>query len=194
MTKKAKTSPRQRAKPATELPPQTIQDGDEGETEVLSPAERHKRRKALAHVRRPPVTDENKAAFLARIRAGDFPQDVCDDVAWPSRTQFTEAMRTDQAFADNYAEAVAQLADSVLEEAADWVRATSATGNIDKQRTAEIYAKSMAHLAEKLSPRTHGVLVKHAGADGGALHVSVTNFASAVAEPIPLQAINAPQE
>jgi hypothetical protein len=38
------------------------------------------------------------------------------------------------------------------------------------------------------------VLVKHAGADGGALHVSVTNFASAVAEPIPLQAINAPQE
>lgn len=197
MTKKTTKSvrlPRQRAKPATVIAPQSIIDSDESEHDILSPAERHKRRKAVAHIKRPPVTDENKAAFLARIRGGDFPQDICDDTTWPSRTQYTEAMRSDPTFADQYAEAIAQLSDTILEESAAFARETTASGNIDKQRAADIYAKSMIALAEKLAPRTHGVLVKHAGADGGALHVSVTNFASAVPAPIPLRAIDAPQE
>lgn len=144
--------------------------------EMLTPAARHNARMAKIMDKRPAVDAANTARLLNMMRHGAIPTDICDDATMPRFGAFRAAMASDDTFADDYASAYAVMCDMVLEDAALFARDSSDAGNIDCTRIAETYAKSMTHILEKLAPRTHGVLVKHAGADAGPLTVAVINY------------------
>lgn len=175
---KRKTSParERKIKPLTEVVPHVVRwDG------IDTPNARHQKRK-LDISKRPPMSDSIKQRWIDAIRAGSFPTELCDSAKYPTRRAFMREIERDKAFGDLYREAVSDMADLLLEDAALFARDASGTGSIDQQRTADVYIRSISHILEKLAPKTHGVLVKHAGSDGGQLSVTITNFAGGTNE------------
>ncbi len=146
--------------------------------EIVSPADRQRARLANALSKRPPITADNKARLLQLMKAGEIPTDVCDDRAMPAFSAFMAECKIDHDFAAEYEDALSALADMSLMDAARFSRDSASTGNIDTMRVSDMYSKTMTSIFEKLSPRTHGVLVKHAGADAGPLQVAVINYAA----------------
>ncbi len=142
-----------------------------------TPADRHRTRIAGAFAKRPAVDAANKHRLLQLMRHGDLPSDICDDKSMPTLAAFMAAYKTDDDFASDYDDAMAACADLVLQDAATFSRDCAATGNIDTARVADIYTRSVVTIIEKLSPRTHGALIKHAGSDAGPLQVAVINYA-----------------
>lgn len=144
---------------------------------VMSPAQRHNRRLAERARKPKEATPANARELLERMRAGEMPVEICDAPHMPHYSAFVRLLRTDEQFAIDYSEAYEALANAVLEDGAAFARDTTELANIDAQRIADVYLKSAISALEKLSPKTHGVLVKHAGADGGALTVQVLDYA-----------------
>lgn len=146
----------------------------EGETKLRTPADILRARRAKGRI---DVTPGVKTEIIARLRAGEFLADMECDAHIPSATRIIEARKTDPEFDAAYQDALAHGLDTTLADAGQFARDAAETGNIDDIRTAEIFTRTIALAAEKLAPKTHGTLVKHAGADGGALNVIVTNYA-----------------
>lgn len=146
-------------------------------SDIATPASRHRNRVAKVLSKRPTVTDANKARFIALMNVGEIPTDICDDATMPTMAAFITAIKTDEAFAEAYDQAYSVMADMALQDAWHFARDAASTGNIDAQRIADSYAKTLANILEKLSPKSYGVLVKHAGADGGNINVSVVSYA-----------------
>lgn len=169
--KSARTRKRREVKPVEPLPTPLVP------VDIRSPVDRHNARMRAHNKRRPTVDAANKQRFISMIRAGELPADVCDDETMPHLSAFLRAMRGDEAFSDEYAEAVAILADMALQDAQAFARDCAGTGSIDQMRIADVYMKSIVASIEKLTPRTHGALVKHAGADTGPVQVAVINYA-----------------
>ena len=145
--------------------------------DIGTPASRHRARMAKFGLMRPAVTTEHQAMFIALMRAGEIPTDICDDISRPPMSAYIAAMKHDEAFAQEYSEAFPVMADMALQDAWRFARDAAGTGNVDAARMADSYAKTLAYMLEKLSPRAYGVLVKHGDADGGNIAVSVINYA-----------------
>lgn len=169
--KPAKTRKRRELQPVEPLPTPLVP------VDVRSPVERHNQRMRVRYSKRPPVDAVNKQAFIEAIRVGELPADVCDNMAMPPLSAFLRAMQTDDAFADDYAEAVAIMADMAIQDAQAFARDCAGTGSTDQMRVADIYVKSVISAIEKLTPKTHGALIKHAGSDAGPMQVAVINYA-----------------
>lgn len=152
--------------------------------EMPTPASRHRARIAAMRTPRPGVTSENKARFIELMLSGELPVDICDDDSMPRFAAYRAEMAADEAFGEAYAAAFAVMADMALEDAQRFARDATEAGNVDAARAADIYVKSLSSVLEKLSPAKYGVLVKHAGADGGALSVSVISYADVPPKPL----------
>ena len=144
---------------------------------VKGPAAMQRERMATFKARRPKVDDTFKARFLALMRAGEWPTDICDDTSMPPYSAFRQAMAEDETFAADFEEAFRVMADQSLCDASKFARESAETGNVDLMRIADIYAKSLNSALEKLAPRDYGALIKHAGAEGGPLQVQVISYA-----------------
>lgn len=133
----------------------------------------------LSAKRKTPVTltPDMQDEIVRRLSDGEYMSDILSDEHLPSRSTIMNARRADPVFDEAIRRAMAECMDANLDMAAQFVKGASEANDVDQQRVAEIYAKSVASVAEKLAPITHGALLKMAGADGGALTVAVVNYA-----------------
>ena len=129
------------------------------------------------------VTPDLKAQIIERLHAGQFITDICSDPLMPSLSGVFKARKADADFDALYREGVAACLDAAMTDGAAFAVEQSQLGDDKAQRVADIYSTTMARIAEKLSPSTHGVLLKVAGADGGALTVAVVQYADTRAKP-----------
>lgn len=182
-----KTRKRTRAKPVevAALVPMTEKLPDDPLGEIATPASRHRDRVSAYGKTRPRMTEAHKVAFIELMRLGEIPNDICDDIKRPPLSAFIAEVKTDDAFAEAYGDAYSVMADLALQDALTFSRDAASTGNIDAQRIADSYAKTLSGILEKLSPKAYGVLVKHAGADGGNINVSVVSYADKPASGTP---------
>lgn len=128
------------------------------------------------------VTDEIAAEILERLRDGEMLTDIERSQHIPRASVIAKHRRDNPEFDAAFASALADCADANLHDAATFARVASASGDVDDARTAEIYARSILAINQQLSPKTHGALIKHAGADGGVLTVMVTNYAKSTGD------------
>lgn len=171
MTKKLQN--KAAAKPSKGKKPEA--SGDIELPRILTPYERHKARLARG-IKDVPMTDAAFAEITERMMRGEFPTDICDDPKLPSYGTLRKALRHNDDYLEEYEQAYAAMADMIIEEAKEFAREASLSGNIDDARRAEVYLKTIVNAVEKTAPRSHGALVKHAGADGGAITVSVVDY------------------
>jgi hypothetical protein len=127
------------------------------------------------------VTDAVKARVIELLLSGAFLADIERMPDMPTTSAIAKARTTDAVFDASMAQALAVLADTAIQESATFAR-HAASHSLESARVAEIYARSIAALAEKISPKTHGALLKVAGSDGGALTVAVVDY-SKVSKP-----------
>jgi len=64
----------------------------------------------------------------------------------------------------------------MIDEAQHQLREALETNDPDTMRVAADYHKGTLNYAEKIAPKQFGVMVKHAGADGGQLAIAVVNY------------------
>lgn len=145
---------------------------------LMSPA-------AMHHIRRMDVRKRPKAfnaalfaEFCERMTNGEYPVEIID------RSDYMPSYKTLRRYLAENAEAQAAydsagvaFADLLIGDAGQFAREAASTGDIDDMRTADSYVKTVNATVGKLFPRTHGDLLKLAGADGGAISVAVINYA-----------------
>lgn len=142
---------------------------------VRTPHDALQARRHKTHI---PMTAEHKAQIIARLQAGEFITDICADDAIPGLAELARQRKADPEFDQAYRDALATCLDVAMADSAAFAQALAQTGDDKAQRIAEIYSNTMARVAEKLSPQTHGPLLKMAGADGGAITVALVQYAS----------------
>lgn len=145
---------------------------------VPTPAARHRGR-LEARDRKPSPTVELCAELIHRMQHGEIPSEICDDAHMPAIGRMRRFVAELPERARAYDAAMAACCDCIVEEARQFLRDSTETGNVDQMRIADIYCKSALSLVASMSPRTHGTLVKLAGADAGPIAVSVINYAMA---------------
>jgi hypothetical protein len=119
-----------------------------------------------------------KAKILDGLRHGQTLFSLLNsDTTLPSLYEIYKARKADPAFADEMQEARDIGAVMRVEEAIDYQG--SVRGNKHASIAAEKYVNSAIKVAEKLSPKTMGPLVRHADADGNKLVVNLVSFSIA---------------
>lgn len=153
---------------------------DQKDTKALggeaNPALRIRARLAGRKRQRVEITPEIEAELLQRITEGEFPTDVCVDETMPTYSQLMAHYVTSPEFSERYDMAIAACANANVADAAAFSRAVTEEGDPDSQRIAETYTRAINAAIEKLSPKSHGQLLKVSGAEGGALEVAVVNY------------------
>lgn len=83
----------------------------------------------------------------------------------------------DPTFAEDLREARAVQATARIDRAQDMLDDAAETNDTDRMRGAAVYTEQALKYAEKIAPKEYGALVKHAGVDGGAIQLTVVNYA-----------------
>jgi hypothetical protein len=125
------------------------------------------------------VTDAQKVMILELVEHGATIAEVETMEGMPSAVTIWRECRRDIAFGQALDEARVTSAHSILDEAQHQLRQALETNDPDSMRVAADYARGCTAYVEKIAPKQFGAMLKHAGADGGALSVAVINYAVA---------------
>lgn len=148
------------------------------DVKLLTPLSRHEMRRLERHKRPKAFTPKLWEEFCERLEQGEYPIEIIDrSPGMPSHKTLRQHIAANAEAMAQYEAATSALADLVLQDAAQFLRDSASTGDVDNIRIADYYAKGAAGTLAKLSPKTHGELIKLAGADGGSLSVAVINYA-----------------
>lgn len=123
------------------------------------------------------ISPLRKAKIVELIQHGATLTEIETLDGMPRANTIWDECKRDPAFAQAMSEARAVAAASILDEAQHNLRDAAQNNDPDKMRIAADYARGCVAYAEKIAPREFGQLVKLAGADGGALTISVVNYA-----------------
>jgi hypothetical protein len=137
-----------------------------------------------------PCDDLAKAQIIERLRHGQTLWGMLNEnPELPSINAIAKAAKADPQFAADMQEARDIGNVARIEEGIDFQG--SVRGNKHLSIAAEKYVNSAIKVAEKLSPKTMGQLIKHADADGNKLTVNVMRFeiAPPKAEPKALEVL-----
>jgi hypothetical protein len=123
--------------------------------------------------------DVVKAELLNRLRDAETLSGIANDAHMPTFASIAMTRAIDPEFDAAVSVAVSAMADGMLHDAITFTQAQAEGGSEKDLNAAAIYSRTIAALAEKLAPKTHGAMLKHAGADGGALTVIMTDYKNA---------------
>lgn len=123
------------------------------------------------------ISDECKAKLIELVQHGATLTEIETLRGMPRANYVWQECKRDPAFGQALQEARVIAAANVLEEAQHHLRDAVESNDPDVMRIASDYARASTAYAEKIAPKEFGQLVKHAGADGGALTVNVVQYA-----------------
>ncbi len=122
------------------------------------------------------MSEAQKTTTLAMLRDGTTLTAIARLSGMASLQNVYHECKCDPAFGEALREARALQATSRIDRAQDMLDDAAETNDTDRLRGAAIYTEQAIKYAEKVAPREYGQLVKHAGADGGAIHVTLVDY------------------
>lgn len=122
------------------------------------------------------VTDAQKQMIVQLLEHGATFAEIETLAGMPSSVTIWRECRRDAIFAQAVDDARVTSAANILDEAQHQLRQALESNDPDQMRVAAAYAQGCTAYAEKIAPKQFGQLVKHAGADGGALVIQTVNY------------------
>lgn len=124
-----------------------------------------------------PLTDDERAHVLSLLTEGATLSEIVTVRGITSYGALYVTRTADAAFDAEVRAALAQNAEAAIAEAAEMSRDAAESNDADRMRVAEAFHRCATTYAEKVAPKEYGQLVKLGGHDGGALNLSVVNYA-----------------
>jgi hypothetical protein len=121
---------------------------------------------------------KQKQMIVALIEHGATVVEIEAMQGMPSAATIWRECNRDPAFDQAMTDARVSSASSILDEAQHQLRKALESNDPDQMRIAAAYAQGATAYVEKIAPKQYGAMLKHAGADGGALSVAVINYAA----------------
>ncbi len=136
------------------------------------------------------LNEQQRVTLLAMISEGATLTAVCRMDGMPALKDIYYECDCDPEFAQNLKNARKLQATSRIDRAQDMLDEACETNDTDRMRGARIYTEQAIKYAEKIAPQEYGALVKVAGADGGAIQLTIMNYGNGS----PQEKENAPRE